>query len=183
MTIENSIEHCRNCGKELVKFKCDVCNITQMGGRIFTKEEEEDLEGTIYELGTISGDRLMPMEDKNHLTYALKLYNSVKEKGIIDPLMVIKEDGRLVVRGGCTRLWAAQQLGIKDVPVIIITPNRLKNKQSPLKDGKVVSYNDLKDIYKAPIRTRFYRRDGILQYCTEPTHMVDEPNNTIKEDK
>ena len=48
------------------------------------------------------------------------ILKSVKEKGIINPLMGMKQGGIVKVRIGNTRLKVAKELGIPEVPMILL---------------------------------------------------------------
>ena len=49
-----------------------------------------------------------------------KVRDSIKEKGIINPLMGIQEDELVRVKLGNNRLLAARELGITEVPMIML---------------------------------------------------------------
>ena len=48
------------------------------------------------------------------------ILKSVKEKGIVYPLMGMKEGGYVKIRIGNTRLKVAKELGIPEIPVILL---------------------------------------------------------------
>jgi len=50
-----------------------------------------------------------------------KVRDSIKEKGIINPLLCIQEGGRYKCCIGNNRFLAAHELGLKEVPIKIIT--------------------------------------------------------------
>lgn len=50
-----------------------------------------------------------------------ELKNSINDKGVLDPLMVRKENGYFIVYAGHNRLKVAQELGIEELPCQVLT--------------------------------------------------------------
>ena len=61
-----------------------------------------------------------PWNQRESLFYQ-KVRDSIKKKGIINPLLCIQEGGRYKCCIGNNRWLAAHELGLKEVPVKIIT--------------------------------------------------------------
>ena len=61
-----------------------------------------------------------PRNQRESLFYQ-KVRDSIKKKGIINPLLCIQEGGRYKCCIGNNRWLAAHELGLKEVPVKIIT--------------------------------------------------------------
>jgi ParB family chromosome partitioning protein len=80
----------------------------------FTKKNE-----IIYvQTGQIKPNPFQPREDFDNETLA-ELSQSIKEKGIIQPILVRRRADAYELIAGERRLRAAQSLGIKEIPVII----------------------------------------------------------------
>jgi len=81
-----------------------------------------------------------------------KVRDSVKEKGIINPLLCIEVNGRYKCCIGNNRWLAAHELGIKEVPVKIITsevPNDMMKETMKYIPTEVEGYPPRRRAYEA----------------------------------
>lgn len=53
-----------------------------------------------------------------------KLLSSIKEHGILEPILVINLPDKLLVKVGNSRLWCANRLGIDKIQCIVVTLER-----------------------------------------------------------
>ncbi len=85
-------------------------------------DKEREIEGVgivkMVRIAQIEPDRQQPRKnfDKDKL---LELAQSIKDHGLLEPLLVQKENGRYILIAGERRWRAAKQAGLKEVPVII----------------------------------------------------------------
>ena len=81
-----------------------------------------------------------------------KVRNSIKDKGIINPLLCIQEGDRYKCCIGNNRWLAAHELGIKEVPVKIITsevPNDIMKETMNYIPTEVEGYPPRRRAYEA----------------------------------
>ncbi len=76
-------------------------------------------------LGTISPSPMQPRKEFEHEALQ-ELIDSIRQHGIIQPLIVRQVDGRHELIAGERRLRAAQELGLAEVPAIIRSANDLE---------------------------------------------------------
>ena len=79
-----------------------------------------------------------------------ELSNSIKERGIIQPIVVRRsedQDGKYEIVAGETRWQAAQTAGLHDVPVIVIEADNLKSLEFAIVEN--VQRKDLNPIEEA----------------------------------
>tara|TARA_R100000687_G_C6440903_1_gene160476 strand:- start:1358 stop:1702 length:345 start_codon:yes stop_codon:yes gene_type:complete len=80
-----------------------------------------------------------------------KVKDSIKKKGIINPLLCIKEDQKYMCCIGNNRYLAAHELGIKEVPVKVVTSEVPKNLKAATNDyipTEVEGYPPLRRAYE-----------------------------------
>ena len=80
----------------------------------------------------------------------LELTNSIKERGIIQPIIVrksVKERSKYEIIAGERRWLAAQKAGLNEVPVVVINANDLKSLEFAIVEN--VQRNDLNAIEEA----------------------------------
>lgn len=88
-------------------------------GALLPDIEKEDRKNFLYcGIEEIAPSRYQPRKGFNEKKLA-ELTDSIKEKGIIEPLIVRKTDGGYELIVGERRWRAAQSAGIKEVPVIV----------------------------------------------------------------
>ena len=80
------------------------------------KEEEGPLHCSVYE---ISPSNIQPRKifDDKKLD---ELTESIKEKGVIQPLIVRRSNGRFELIAGERRWRASKRAGIKEVPIVVL---------------------------------------------------------------
>jgi len=100
-------------------------------------DKDEEIQKIIYvspdEIG-IPEVRVTSVMDQELLD---ELIESIKQRGILEPIAVARVDGKLVLIDGLHRLYAAKKLGMKKVPVIIkdipmdqvLIENLIRNRQ------------------------------------------------------
>lgn len=84
---------------------------------------ESDLQNDSEQVLTVDINLIKPNKDQPRKTFdeekLMELANSIKEHGIIQPIIVKKEDGIYTIIAGERRWRAARLLNLKDVPVIV----------------------------------------------------------------
>ncbi len=87
---------------------------------IAEKKDQDQVEGGVLQVATslIKDNRLQPRQTYDVLKIA-ELAESIKEKGMIQPVMVRKAGEGYEVIAGERRLKAARKLGLEKIPVII----------------------------------------------------------------
>ena len=97
-------------------------------------------------------DRLIYGSDPNKQNpqdeFNISVLNSVRELGIIEPIVVLNLPQGLTVRTGNVCVWAARQCGIKEVDCIVVTLERDIGSVPVIKGRKVTN---IESEFKYPI--------------------------------
>lgn len=84
---------------------------------------ESDLQNDLEQVLTVDINLIKPNKNQPRKTFdeerLMELANSIKEHGIIQPIIVKKEDEIYTIIAGERRWRAARQLSLKEVPVIV----------------------------------------------------------------
>ena len=122
-----------------------------------------------------------------------ELTNSIKERGIIQPLIVRKSDdqeNKFELIAGERRLQAAQSAGLHDVPVVVIEADNLKSLELAIIEN--VQRNDLNSVdeaksYKRLIDEFSYDQSKVAQfigksraYITNALRILSLPNEVLQ---
>ena len=118
------------------------------------------------------------------------LINSIKERGIIQPIVVRKKDDKYEIVAGERRWQAAQNAGLHEVPVVEIQADDLKSLEFAIVEN--VQRDDLNPIeeangYKRLIDEFQYDQDKVAKFIGKSrTHIANSlrllslPNDVIK---
>ncbi len=119
-----------------------------------------------------------------------ELTNSIKERGIIQPIVVRKKDDKYEIVAGERRWQAAQNAGLHEVPVVEIQADDLKSLEFAIVEN--VQRDDLNPIeeangYKRLIDEFQYDQDKVAKFIGKSrTHIANSlrllslPNDVIK---
>ncbi len=119
-----------------------------------------------------------------------ELTNSIKERGIIQPIVVRKKDDKYEIVAGERRWQAAQNAGLHEVPVVEIQADDLKSLEFAIVEN--VQRDDLNPIeeangYKRLIDEFRYDQDKVAKFIGKSrTHIANSlrllslPNDVIK---
>lgn len=90
-----------------------------LGALIPEEEKIEDTKGNLISINLIKPNVDQPRKefDKEKI---MNLANSIKEHGIIQPLILKKQDESYVIVAGERRWRAAKEIGIKEIPAIVM---------------------------------------------------------------
>ena len=79
-----------------------------------------------------------------------RLLTDIKERGIVEPLLVINLPGKYNVKVGNSRLWCAKELEIEDIKCIVVTLERHLG-QVDIPKGEELDANNIRTYFKYPI--------------------------------
>jgi len=133
-----------------------------IGTRPSTVRQDVDLGGSVHhvQLATIVPSPLQPR--KNFAPEALQeLVDSIRQHGIIQPLIVRRIDGRHELIAGERRWRAAQEVGLTEVPVIVRTASDLEVLELSLIEN--LQRTDLNPIEEAQGYSRLAEEFGLRQ--------------------
>ncbi len=101
-----------------------------------------------------------------------KLLSSIKEYGILEPILVINLPDKLLVKVGNSRLWCANQLGIDEIQCIVVTLERDIDKVEIPEGNKIIN---IQDCFDYPIMW-IEKENYVALKCTH-FHMGDKGVN------
>ena len=97
-------------------------------------------------ISSIVRNRLQPRKNFNK-EQMLELTNSIKERGIIQPIIVRRQSDKFEIIAGERRWQAAQNAGLHEVPVVEVQADDLKSLEFAIVEN--VQRNDLNPIEEA----------------------------------
>jgi len=125
----------------------------------YNKEEKQDLV-TYIRTALIEPDREQPR--KNFKKEELEeLAASIRSKGVLEPLLVQKEDGHYIIIAGERRWRACQIAGLKEIPVIVRNYSRQERVEISLIEN--IQREDLNPIEEALAYQRLSDEFGLKQ--------------------
>ncbi len=121
---------------------------TEAKGKIEIEENEEDLKGKVLNLKIteVEPNKNQPRKSFNEESLD-ELAESIKEYGLIQPIIVTKEEGYYAIVAGERRWRACKRIGLKEIPAIVRENDERKNKEIALIEN--IQREDLNPIDKA----------------------------------
>lgn len=112
------------------------------------KKDDEKIEGKVLNLkiNEVEPNRAQPRKTFNEETLE-ELAESIKEYGLIQPIIVTKEDGYYAIVAGERRWRACKKAGFKEIAAIVREKDERKNKEIALIEN--IQREDLNPIDKA----------------------------------
>ena len=121
---------------------------------VFSENEERDIKHIDINLIRANTNQPRKQFDKEKIN---ELASSIKEHGIIQPLLVVKKDDDYIIVAGERRYRAAIVAGLKEIPVIVKEYSEKEISEVALIENlqreylyeieKAVAYNDLKESF------------------------------------
>jgi len=131
----------------------------------------------IFELAPVEKMEVVKFQRKPSNFHILRLASSIEKVGFLVPLVGVKRNGKFLILDGQHRLLAAQKLGIKELPIILVPEEIIQlmmnlniEKELNIREKSYVALKVYEDFLGK--NSQFKESDAIISEAIEPIYFV-----------
>ncbi len=163
--------------KEKTKGKQKKVKVIEKPLEVFSFREPQKGQNLIFKMAPVEKMKVVEYQRKPSTFHVMRLISSIEKVGFLVPLIGVERDGHYLILDGQHRLLAAQKLGLKELPVILVPEEIVQlmmnlniEKELNIRERSYVSLRVYEDFLKN--NPQMSETEPVISEAIEPIYFV-----------